>query len=118
MERQEEKSAQSRRKPLLTLMFLGPLAVMSSLNVRYQLAPDGCLSGSLAALHLSTIGFAVICVANVSMARRALETSASIDGAHRKRTRWQSSAAIVLSVCSVVGVVGIEVSNFWLKRCG
>jgi hypothetical protein len=101
----------------LVLAFaLGPLSALSNLTVSYFLTPESCTRGSKVLLHAVAIAFMATSFLAAIIARRVGSGFPDADPVS-ERTRWQSNAATVLAVASVVLIVAMEIPNLILRSC-
>lgn len=96
----------------------GPLAALVNLSVSYALTPESCERGTKVWLHASAALFVLVALTSAFIARRigAHFPAASLDPLV-ERTRWQSLAATILSLASVLVILGMEIPNIILRSC-
>ena len=103
---------------LVTAFAAGPLAALFNLGVSYALTPESCQRGTKVWLHASAVLFVLVALGAAFIARRvgtrfpALSTDPLIE-----RTRWQSMAATILALASVLLIVAMEIPNVILRSC-
>src|SRR5215212_10084605 len=103
---------------LVTSFAAGPLAALSNLTVSYTLTSESCQNGTKLLLHASALLFILVSLTSAFIARRigarfpALSPDPLIE-----RTRWQSTAATILSLASVLVILGMEIPNITLRSC-
>lgn len=96
----------------------GPLAALTNLTVSYFLTPESCEHGTKLWLHVSFAAFTAIALASAFIARRIGAQFASVPpDPLAERTQWHSTAALVLSLSSVVLLVAMEIPNLILRSC-
>jgi len=115
----EQKSEfHTRDRWLMFAFVLGPLSVLTHLNVSYALVPTSCAQGDKMLLHLSTVVFLLLAAAAAFIAGRIYGRFADAEGVlWRERTRWFSALVIALSVSSMVVIVAMEIPNLILRSC-
>jgi len=108
----------SHDKWLVLSFAAGPVSALSNLMVSYFLTPESCQQGTKLWLHASAAGFILVSIGSAVIARRiaagfpALSTDPLIE-----RTRWQATAALILSVASIVPIAAMEIPNLVLRSC-
>lgn len=105
-------------KLLLIAFNLGPLSALSNLMVSYALVPESCVRGTKWMLHASSAAFFVVALLGALVAWRVEKKIGSphADLLH-ERTRWLSTAAIILCISSAVLIVAMEIPNWILRSC-
>jgi hypothetical protein len=103
---------------LVTSFAAGPVAALTNLTVSYFLTPESCQQGTKVWLHASFVLFTLVALGSAFIARRigARFPATSLDPLI-ERTRWQSLAAMILSLASVLVIVGMEIPNIVLRSC-
>ena len=103
---------------LVTAFAAGPLAPLLNLGVSYALTPESCEQGTKLWLHASAALFVLVALTAAFIARRigARFPTNSLDPLI-ERTRWQSMAAMILALASVLVIVGMEIPNVILRSC-
>ncbi|HEX6087698.1 MAG TPA: hypothetical protein VF266_24410 [Thermoanaerobaculia bacterium] len=96
----------------------GPLAALTNLTVSYFLTPESCQQGTKVWLHASAALFIAVALGSALIARRiGTRFSATSLDPLIERTRWQSMTAMILSLASVVVILGMEIPNLILRSC-
>lgn len=109
----EHKSEfQPRDRWLMFALILGPLSVLTHLNVSYVLVPTSCAQGDKMLLHLSTGVFLLLAAAAAFIGWRIYGRFADAE-----RTRWLSTFVIALSISSMVVILAMEIPNLILRSC-
>ena len=105
-------------KLLLLSFILSPMSAVMNVTVSYFLAPESCMQQSKGILHLTSLGFLLIAITGIVMARvsGSRAVAASTD-ALRERAQWLMTAAIILGIGSVVVLVATSLPNFILGSC-
>ena len=103
---------------LVIVMAAGPVAALTNLSLSYALAPESCRQGTKLWLHVSFAVFVGISVASALIARRiGSRFDAGSPDPLVERTRWQATAALILSIASVVLLIAMEIPNLILRSC-
>jgi hypothetical protein len=115
----ESKTELRARDRWLILAFcLGPLAVLTHLNVSYALVAESCARGSKNLLHLSAAVFLLVALAGAAIGWPLYRRFASAEGVlWQERTRWVALVATVLSLASAVVIIAMEIPNVLLRSC-
>jgi hypothetical protein len=104
---------------LVTAFAAGPLAALTNLTLSYFLTPESCQQGTKLWLHVSFAAFTVIAIASAAIARRIHARFAGVRTPDPliERTLWQSTAALILSLASVLLLIAMEIPNVILRSC-
>ena len=103
---------------LVVAFAAGPLAALTNLTISYFLTPESCQQGTKVWLHASAATFILISIASAILARRiGSRFPALSDDPLIERTRWQATAAMVLSIASVLLLIAMEIPNLVLRSC-
>jgi hypothetical protein len=103
---------------LVVTFAAGPMAALVNLSISYALTPESCQQGTKMWLHATAALFVLVALASAIIARRIGThfPAASLDPLI-ERTRWQSMAATILSLASVLVILGMEIPNVILRSC-
>jgi hypothetical protein len=103
---------------LVTAFAAGPLAALLNLSVSYALVPEMCERGTKVLLHASAALFVLVALAAAFIARRVGSRFPELSADPLiERTRWQSTAATILALASVLLIIGMEIPNLILRSC-
>ncbi|HUR83605.1 MAG TPA: hypothetical protein VM733_22805 [Thermoanaerobaculia bacterium] len=103
---------------LVTSFAAGPLAALTNLTVSYFLTPESCQQGTKIWLHASAAGFILVSLASAFIAWRiGAQFQTKVPDPLHDRTQWHATAALILSLASVVVIIGMEIPNLVLRSC-
>lgn len=103
---------------LLLSFILGPMAVVTNVTVSYFLTPESCMQHSKTILHLTSLGFLLVAIVGIVMARLSgTRAMAASTDALRERAQWLMTASIILGIASIVVLVATALPNFILGSC-
>jgi hypothetical protein len=115
---EQKTEFQTRDRWLMFAFILGPLSVLTHLNVSYALVPISCARGDKMLLHLSTAVFLLLAAAAAVIGWRIHGRFADGEGVlWRERTRWLSAVVVALSISSMVVILAMEIPNLILRSC-
>ena len=96
----------------------GPVSALANLTLSYFLTPESCQHGTKLWLHVSAAGFVLVSIASAVVARRIAAGFPEVSTDPLvERTRWQSNAAVILSLASVLLIAAMEIPNLVLRSC-
>lgn len=98
-------------------LILGPMSALTNLMVSYSLAPESCVRGSKAILHLSFGAFLVLAALAAFIGWRMRRAFRPYEDDLHERTHWLANAVIVLGIASAVLIVAMEIPNLILRSC-
>ena len=103
---------------LVATFAAGPVSALANLTLSYFLTPESCQQGTKLWLHASAASFILVSVVSAVIARRIAAGFPELsDDPLTERTRWQSNAALVLSIASIVLIAAMEIPNLVLRSC-
>jgi hypothetical protein len=96
----------------------GPLAALTNLTVSYFLTPESCERGTKLWLHVTCAAFVAVCIASAFIAWRIIaQVAGRTPDDLTERTRWHATAALILSLFSVLLLIAMEIPNVILRSC-
>jgi hypothetical protein len=108
----------ARDRWLIMAFCLGPMAVLTHLNVSYALVAESCARGSKTMLHLSAAVFLIVALCGAAIGWPLYRRFAGAEGVlWQERTRWVSLVATVLSLASAIVILAMEIPNVLLRSC-
>ncbi|MEA2465272.1 MAG: hypothetical protein QOJ98_3019 [Acidobacteriota bacterium] len=115
---EQKTEFRSRDRWLMFAFILGPMSVLTHLNVSYALVPTSCAQGDKTLLHVSTAVFLLLAAAAALIGWRIYGRFANGEAElWRERTRWFSMFVIALSISSMVVILAMEIPNLILRSC-
>jgi hypothetical protein len=118
MSDRDKTDFRARDRWLILAFCLGPLAVLTHLNVSYALVQESCARGSKTMLHLSAALFLLMALAGAGIGWPLYRRFADAEGElWQERTRWVALVATVLSIASAIVIIAMEIPNVLLRSC-
>jgi hypothetical protein len=115
---EQKTEFRTRDRWLLLAFILGPLSVLVHQSVSYSLVPTSCAEGSKTILHAVTVVFLLVAASAALLANSIRVRFAHTDGLlWQDRTRWLATAALILSLSSMLVIMAMEIPNWVFGSC-